>query len=648
MEACRGHQLERRWDAAFVQSLLLAVLFVDVAFIIKPRLIYDSFGVYIPYPEFSSDWACLHQALSRAAGPVEYVSAFLSQWFYYSCAGALIVTAVTWLICFATDRLIRSMGGKRWWFLSQLPACVVLVLYQTYHHPLTSLLALAICLWLAVGYETIPIHNAATVRAATARTVLFLTMCLGLYYLAGSVSLLFGLLVGTWYACAKCRPLQAGGAVLASAVVSWWIGTRLFHMTLVEACSVAWPFGASIASDMDPLPLFVLRGLFIFPLLALLTVAACQVLSRTVKVGWPVDAWLDKARNTGFWRRRGDVFPVVAAVLVLALVVVAIHQFQRAPQRQRLFEMVHFTRHREWDQVLQAARLMPDPHYDCFYSHLVNRALYHTDQLGDKMFSFSQHHAGLLLLSNEVPAAPPKFWMLSEIAMEMRDINLAEQWAYQTLEGVGDCPSALETLALICVIKKRNEAARVLLRRMRNDLNYGRRASRLLGLVDQVDLGVAATAEDDWLQRVKRVHTLRWTEDRASQVYSEDFVLENLLKANRHNKMAFEYLMALYLLARRPDKIAENLHRLDDFEYQETPRHYEEAILIHASVIGREGALSERPIRPETNERFNDFVDRCQRWRNHGQIDKVALARDFGDSYWYYYVVGGSGAGGSR
>ena len=638
MSRFRNKPFERRWDRWLVRGFSFVAVFAYVYFIIRPHLLYDAFGIYLPYPEFSLDWTRFRQALPQAGGPAQYVSAFLSQWFYYSCAGALIITAVAWLICVATNRLIRRMGETSWWFLSLFPACAVLILYQTYHNPLAALVALAICLWLAVAFEIIPMHQKAIVG-----TVAFIILCVGLYYLAGAVSLLLGFLVGTWYACAKHRIIQGGGIILASAIVPWVVGTRWFYMTIGEAYSLTWPFGAGSASDMEALPLYVLRGLFLFPLLAVLAVASWHVLSRAVKARWPVAARAEKSRFTGSTLCRGRVFRVAVEVLVLGAAVTAIHYAFRTPNRQKRFEMVHFTRDRQWDQVLHAARQVPGSSRDLFYSHLVNRSLYHTGRLGDDMFSFYQHPAGLLLLADDVPGVPPKFWMVSEIALELGDINLAEQWAYQTLEGVGDCPSALETLALVCAAKKQNEAACVLLRRMRKDVIYGRRASRLLGLIEQTP-----KAEDDWLVQVERLRSFKPSEDYTFRyVYSEHVMLDNLLKANNRNKMAFEYLMAFYLLAKRPDKIVENLRRLDDFGCHEIPRHYEEAILIHTDVTGQEVPLGERRITPQTIERFNDFVNRCRPRQNQGQVDMVALARDFGDSYWFYFVFGRSAAGGS-
>lgn len=260
------------------------------------------------------------------------------------------------------------------------------------------------------------------------------------------------------------------------------------------------------------------------------------------------------------------------------------------------------------------------------------------------MFSFHQHPAGLLLLANGVPGVPPKFWMLSQIALELGDINLAEQWAFQMVEGVGDCPAALETLALVCATKKQDAAARVLLTRMQKDLIHGRRAEELLGLAEQ-----ASKAENDWSTRVERLRALKHNENSTFRYeYSDHFMLESLLKANSRNRMAFEYLMASYLLARRPDKIVENLPRLDDFGCEQIPRHYEEAILIHSDATGQEVPLGKRHIRPETIERFKDFVSRCRPRQYQRRVDMVALAQDFGDTYWFYLLFGTMTAGGSR
>ena len=667
------------WRAPGERWLVPAVFFVGfwayVWLVIKPRLIYDAFGIYLPYPEFTLDGACFRDAWSRVAGPLEYVSAFLSQWFSLSFLGALIVTAAAGLIWLGTDRLVRDVGGIHARALSLLPALAVLILYQTYHHPLDAILALALCLWLAVGYQTLR-------GPGWLRVVVFLVMCAGLYYLAGTVCLLFGLLIGTWCGGVRRLVIARAGAILVSAVVPWLVGTRFFYMTAAEAYSVAWPFGPGATSDMETWPLNVLRGLFLLPWVLVLAVAFLRILPRGAQERWQRllrfgrgtrDASLGDLTSpcdhggtgtsarymeqTGQSARSTFGFGSVAlraavGLLVLAAAVAAIHQFLRAPHREHRFAMVQFTHQRQWDQVLRAARQAPASSHDCFYRHLVNRALYHTGRLGDDLFSFSQDQAGLLLLTSSVPHGAPKFWMLAETAWELGDVNVAEQWTFERLEAVGECPSALEMLAMICLAKDRphrvdgsagREAARVVLNRMTKNVIQGRRAKTLLGLLDEV-----SPAGDAWLEDIDRVRALRCTADRVHQTDSEEAMLQGLLQANPRNQMAFEYLMACYLITQRTDKLVANLHRLDDFGCREIPRHYEEAILIHSNQTARPVELHGRTIRPETRQRFQAFIDRVRPLQNQPRRALGALAGDFGDSYFYYYAFGVSGTGGRR
>ncbi len=350
---------------------------------------------------------------------------------------------------------------------------------------------------------------------------------------------------------------------------------------------------------------------------------------------------------------------------VLAAAIAAVHPFLRAPHRERRFEMVHFARQRQWDQVLRVARLLPPSGHDCFCRHLVNRALFHTGRMGDDLFSFSQDQTGLLLLTGDAPHGPPKFWMLSEIAWELGDVNLAEQWAFERLEAVGECPSALELLAMVWLAKAHvdeslrdsrqvserlayvcspgREAARVVLNRMEKNVIQGGRARTLLGLLDETP-----SAQDPWLEEIERVRALRCTTDRVYQAESEEAMLQGLLQANPRNQMGFEYLMAYYLIIRRTDKLVAQLHRLDEFGYREIPRHYEEALLIHANDTGEQVDLRGRQLRPETIRRFHAFLDRVRPFRDQPQLALGPLANEFGDSYFYYYAFGLSGTGGPR
>jgi hypothetical protein len=295
--------------------------------------------------------------------------------------------------------------------------------------------------------------------------------------------------------------------------------------------------------------------------------------------------------------------------------------------------LVHFARRRAWEDVLAVARQVSARRYDAFCNHLVNRALYHTGRFADEMFSFPQKRAGLMLFTADVPHNPLKAWMLPDTAMDLGHINLAEQWAYETFEGQGDCPWVLEKLALIYKAKGQHEAARIFLRRMQKDPVHGRRATELLAYVEK-----GSAEPHHWATRAQTLAEQACEKDWVYQVCSEHSLLENMLEDDPTNRMAFEYLMAYFLLTKQTHRLAEFLPRLGELGYARIPRHFQEALAVHSATT-RERV----PVRRETIERFNAFSRQLAPLRDRKEAAMRQLAPQFGDSYFYYHVFGISG-----
>ena len=115
-----------------------------------------------------------------------------------------------------------------------------------------------------------------------------------------------------------------------------------------------------------------------------------------------------------------------------------------------------------------------------------------------------------------------------------------------------------------------------------------------------------------------------------------------LLEKNRQNQMAFEYLMAWYLLTCQLDKFVQNLDRLDDFDYSEIPRYYEEAILIYEVHTGKKVNMRGRKVSRRSYLRARDFSNICNRFLGRNKEVTMqtmrAAAKDFADSYLFYYT----------
>ncbi len=107
--------------------------------------------------------------------------------------------------------------------------------------------------------------------------------------------------------------------------------------------------------------------------------------------------------------------------------------------------------------------------------------------------------------------------------------------------------------------------------------------------------------------------------------------------------MAFDFLMARYLRTARPEKVVENLGHLDRFGYRELPRHFQEAIVVHASRTGGELPSTETRVTPETRIRAAAFTELLAGSSSREEAMQKAVEAGLGDSYFFYHSFGVSG-----
>jgi hypothetical protein len=143
-------------------------------------------------------------------------------------------------------------------------------------------------------------------------------------------------------------------------------------------------------------------------------------------------------------------------------------------------------------------------------------------------------------------------------------------------------------------------------------------------------------AEDGELARLR---SLRVTTDQPGGSPSA-LLLQQLLQANPRNRMAFEYLMAHYLLSMKPENIVPHLDRLAAFNILELPRHLQEALLAYQRHVLLESKrtvnLRGQTFRPEIQRRFERFLEILTSFQGNAEAARAIMARELGDTYWYY------------
>jgi len=106
---------------------------------------------------------------------------------------------------------------------------------------------------------------------------------------------------------------------------------------------------------------------------------------------------------------------------------------------------------------------------------------------------------------------------------------------------------------------------------------------------------------------------------------------------NRGNRMAFEYLVAGYLLQHRLDAVVALLPVFRELGYEKLPENVEEALIIYQAKTGLQVDAAGYPIREESLNRFYDFSQQMGRGKTRAEREK--LCYNYRNTYWYYIVL---------
>src|ERR1035437_2866018 len=547
---------------------------------------------------------------SRPGGVLDYVAAFLAQSDHFNSLGALVLTAVCFLIFLITRRLVTFAGGVVPWTVLVLPSLALLLglnQYQTlaWNMPLGLLLSLAAALgWFLVPRKWVRVRliSCWLIAAAICR-IAGLWPCVN-----------FLVIIPLFYV--RQRPGYG------------WVFGCLFPGSLLPLW-ITWSTGSHRVGFLNPWgpesQLFIAVACFcLLPVIlaseALLPETLVPAQEPPARHRKKVAASVSRRRWNAPWLRQ-----VVGAIVFAAACVSVWFAFDE--QRKLVAQIDYYSSHEDYRKVLALARglqaMPPSTEVN------VQFALWKEGQILENLFSFrTQSFRGLFPgLSSGVLTCRSQV----EPLMEMGLVNDAEHYCHEALENEGNRPDLLRQLAQINVLKGRPQAARAFLNVLCEIPFEGDKARSWLRRLEQ-----DPTLKGD--VRLSHIRSLMLTNDLGHDGMMTGPLLQHLLRANSHNRMAFEYLTTHHLLNRDLNQLLGQLSLLDELGYTGLPRHYEEAILLFQQVKNVQVQLRGRQIRPETVARFQRFTEAERGLPLETREGWAALGRDFGDTYWFYYL----------
>ena len=606
--------------------------FLYMWLVVEPDLIYYGFGTLLPdAPPFATGWSFFRDSVSLPGGPVIYLSGLLSQGYYFPWLGAAIIVLAGFGLGELSRRHFVTAGVAQGSLLATFPPIMLILIYSHYNHPLPACLAIALGLALSLILEKLPLRRPLARAAAGCLIAVF-----GFWLGGAGTWLVFALMALVQEVLIHRRWTTITLALPVSAVIILGLTEYVFLIPARETLVLLTPFAPSATAGMDTLLKVVTYLLYGFtPLVVLLASLGESLLRRREH---RTDVRAKKVRGKDAARRRlspalfGRLALAAIPIVLMALGLYVSHKELRKPYVLSNY----YSCQKRWDKIIELNRHLPKTKSNPYVSHDILRALYHTGRLPYDMFCYPLVPEGILL-THEKKESDLTQWKLSVIFLELGHVNMAQKLASEVVTTKGPLGMALEELAWINIIKGHPGTARVYLETLKGDLAYRGRARFLLRSLDH---GFPP-------EQMAYINSIRSSlQDETAGVTGTEPVNETLaalLKRNPRNKMAFEYLMACYLLTGQVDKIAANVGRLRDLGYREVPTLYQEAMLIHYGSQGRqvELDLAKLNISPETLQRYEAFVRAAGALESPNRLAvRDYLIRNFGTSYFFYYSYG--------
>ena len=592
----------RLLDAAFYAGVLAYVIAG-----IDTRLIY-----HWQAPAFYMTTGFLSEFLKYPGGLVACFYTLIAQAYASQVWGALVLTAQVAAVAALTEVCCRTRPLLRF-----APAVLLLYSLNLYydHTPLVATLLLGLAAAVLL------------VRSQAAPMWMFIALLMAVYYLGGMAVVFFALVV-VGMQIARRQYARAIASLLVAAVVP--LALEKSRLIYLPASARDWFI------DPDIRKLAVWWSLYLFYALA-------GFLRGRLSTSGPI-AHRPAGRSPA--QRHGP--SVLAPIAVLAcLTAVAVLAYRTNARDRRLAALDYHTFHESWPKVISASSHLAAADFNSLTRYEVNLALHQMNRLGDEMFRFPQ--SGSMLPGLRAEVFLPYMIRITDLFLRLGRVNDAEHFGNQAMILGQSDPRVFRLMADLNMVKGQTEAARKFLTILSDEVGSAVWARRRLSELNN-DPQLASDASVQLLRR----RMLR--DDDVIPVWQNpdkpdadvNRLLLDQLERDPSNRMAFEFLMGNYLLARDlagARALMPRIRYMTGLAYEtpdgkrRTPRHYQEAMAMYGDAGGKPVVLDGFEIEPETLSRMAVFKWLMSQSANRDAAMQAAWSR-FRDSYFFYFVFG--------
>jgi hypothetical protein len=593
--------MKSRYSIIF-SAIFFTIFFICMLLFIKPELIYHNqlYG-------FSFDKYSLLEYLVYPGGTTECISLFLFQFNIYPVAGALVYTLLTFLIVFILTRIINFYGPSELdILLAYLPAVFIGGLLTNYSFHLVFILILLLMLLFFYAFMSILKRY----KSALVRIISFIILSALTYYMSGGLAFLIFSLLAFIYVLTKSeiRSIIVAILIFVVALTLPYIAYRyVFMISLGDSYFKFIPPYYYAQIDI------ILYGIYFYmPFILLVKKVVVTVPESSAKT----------APQPG---KMALAMLVQYIFLTVALILIVHFKFQKDEKYKITVD--YYAYNKQWDKLLEV--VAKEPSKDRLITFNTNRALYHKGKLCESMFDYPQVWGvdGLFLGRYMIPG---ELLPTAELYIDLGHVNDAIHWGNEAFVQNEDSPQIMEQLIIANIILGNYKSAQLYINSLRKYLFFRKKACNYESYIKNGDF-------PDMDIMVKEKRNILPVNDFAVNMEQPDRDMIRLLKDNHRNKMAFEYLMAYYLLNNDLGSFMKHINYADNLNYVSIPKSYEEGLTLYAFEMQKRGKIIENlRLSKKTLDNFADYLGILKKYGGDRVRAKEELEKKYSNTYWFY------------
>lgn len=583
-------------------TLFLFFVFAAVWFYVCNR--YSVLFYHEQIQLFRFDGIYFRSYIGLSGGLSKYLGSFLTQFYYYPVAGCIIIASVLSAVFLLFYHICRSGGVGRLFFLSFIPAVLLMMSFVSIHFDMSAALGLLFLLVGFRGYIAMPFP----VRYG-AGLLLFAVV----YFIAGGNAYLFSVMILIFEITSvitpkeeKLRPKKRDKflylllLLIWSALVPWIAWRTIYTVSASEAYFALTPAN------------------FLFP----------TIVNKLLWISFPVLylIWRLVAHKIDQWKFSSWKIIVPNCLLVVVMTLWGIHS--ATDRRAEMLNRMNFDLQRgNWDSVMALGKAFSGSNrLSCYFTNI---ALLESGQMPYRMFQYRQIGTVGMFLDWQLTYF--SLWYAGEIYYRLGMIAEAEHCAFEALVSSPKEPNAatMRRLVITNIERRDSVVACKYLRYFDHSFAYRKWA--------QQQRSYLALAMADSTFHVPDTPTPSRCSDFFITYQQPELALLRLLETNPKHRMAFEYLMSYYMLQKNIEMVKWCMdHYFGNFDYPDIPIHYEEALLVYQNVMQEnDDFFNQYPVSRVTRERFERYAQTIKAAQN-SKRQFEQFEKQFGNTYWYY------------